>query len=179
MIYAGIGSRGVPDWIADQLEHLGEWMAKHGHTLRSGHAEGCDQAFERGCVKAGGKMEIYLPWQNFNDSNSKLIYRRYDGASDVARKFHPAFDALAIGAKMLHSRNSYQILGYDLEALCDCVICYTKQGKGDGGTGQALRIAKFYSVPIFDFGKYNSRSEMRDAFNKFYKETIDGITGKV
>jgi hypothetical protein len=30
------------------------------------------------------------------------------------------------------------------------VVCWTKDGKSSGGTGQALRIAEYYSIPIFN-----------------------------
>lgn len=30
------------------------------------------------------------------------------------------------------------------------VICWTKEGKRGGGTGQALRIAQHFYIPIFD-----------------------------
>jgi hypothetical protein len=50
------------------------------------------------------------------------------------------------------ARNSFQVLGEDLETPATCVICWTPGGKGDGGTGQALRIARHYDVPIIDIG---------------------------
>lgn len=57
------------------------------------------------------------------------------------------------GAKKLQARNSHQVLGLDLNTPSDFIICWTKGGKGIGGTGQALRIAKAYNIPIFDCGE--------------------------
>ena len=34
--------------------------------------------------------------------------------------------------------------------LSKFVICWTKNGKGTGGTGQAIRIAKGFGIPVFD-----------------------------
>ena len=173
MIYAGIGSRQTPEPICNLFTHLGEWFGSHGLTLRSGHADGADIAFERGCVKSGGSMEIYLPWSGFNGSKSNLVYRRYDGSTEIARELHPSFDTLPIQAKMLHARNSYQILGYDLGTPCDFVACWTPGGGASGGTGQAIRLAKQYNVPVFDFGVYREYAEAKQRFNDFYKALRD------
>ena len=139
-------------------------------VLRSGGADGADSAFERGCFKAGGVAEIYLPWQRFNGSNSSLILKENDGAYEIARKFHPRFDALSQGAQKLQARNSYQVLGYDLSTPADFVLCWTKKGFGKGGTGQAIRLARHHSIPILDFGLYQTVPDMRAGFKQFYSE---------
>ena len=169
MIYAGIGSRDTPEDVLDQFEYLGQWFGERGHILRSGHAAGADSAFERGCVKVHGKMEIYLPWRGFNGSASPLICQENDGSAEIARTFHPHFDMLGQGAQKLQARNSYQILGYGLNKPADFVICWTKGGLGRGGTGQALRIANHYGIPIFDFGQYELLSDAKSKFSTFFK----------
>jgi hypothetical protein len=50
------------------------------------------------------------------------------------------------------ARNCYQMLGLDLKTPVEFVICWTPQGKGAGGTGQALRIARDLKIPIYDLG---------------------------
>lgn len=56
----------------------------------------------------------------------------------------------------------YQVLGYDLKTPSDMVICWTKDGGASGGTGQALRIAKDYNIPIYNL--YNTK-DMRELDN--------------
>jgi len=53
--YAGIGSRQTPDWCLKIFEELGAKLAEEGYILRSGHAEGSDMAFEKGCNKVNGR----------------------------------------------------------------------------------------------------------------------------
>ena len=150
--YAGIGSRETPEIITSLFEEIGAMLAIQGYTLRSGHAKGADQAFERGCDKVGGMKEIYLPWKRFEGSWSNLIVN--DGrAFEIAEKFHPNWSRLSEGAKRLQARNSHQILGQELSDPVDFVICWTKNGMGKGGTGQALRLAGHYGIPIIDIGK--------------------------
>lgn len=56
----------------------------------------------------------------------------------------------------MQARNSHQILGWDLETPTNFVVCYTK-----GGTGQAIRIANHYNIPVFDVGAYDTIDEVK------------------
>lgn len=164
LIYTGIGSRETPAEVLGIMTKLARWLAKRGWILRSGGADGADKAFEKGA----SKKEIYLPWAGFNGSNSMLTEATKD-ALNLAPQYHPAWDRLSEGAKKLHARNCHQILGVNLDTPSSLVICYTKDGKGQGGTGQALRLAKDYNIPIFDFGFFKSTSDAREHFNSLYK----------
>lgn len=167
-IYAGIGSRDCPKEILSVLAKTAYWLSNKGFILRSGGAEGCDKAFEYGCDKANGQKEIYLPWKGFNGSKSEYVVSDKK-AFEMAAQYHPRYATLKDAAKRLQARNSHQVLGWNLETPSDCIICYTKNGKGEGGTGQALRIAKHYNIPIFDFGKYDDISKARKEFMEFIK----------
>mgnify|MGYP000949113090 CR=1 FL=1 len=169
--YAGIGSRETPIEILNLFEKIGSYLAKNDFILRSGHAGGADQAFERGCDKANGKKEIYLPWRNFEDSNSNLIVQE-GKAYEIAEKFHPYWHNLKQGAKKLQARNSHQVLGKDLNTPSNFIICWTKNGKGSGGTGQALRIAKHYNIPIFDAGGYKNIDDFKMELFEFIKKIV-------
>lgn len=151
--YAGIGSRETPIEILTFFTKLAKYLAKQGYILRSGGAEGSDLAFEIGCNNVNGQKEIFLPWKGFNNSNSSLILNN-PKAFEIAEKYHPYWHNLKEGARKLQARNSHQVLGWDLNTPSKFIICWTKNGKGSGGTGQAIRIAKAYDIPIFDAGAY-------------------------
>lgn len=154
--YAGIGSRETPKEILGVMSALAEELAQQGWTLRSGHADGADLAFELGAIKANGPKEIYLPWRKFNNSptfyDPEYIDQPSCVALAIASDFHPAWESCTSAAKMLHARNVHQILGEELDCLASMVICWTKDGKLVGGTSQALRIATHYGIPIFNLG---------------------------
>ena len=169
---AGIGSRDCPKEVLSILANTAYWLSDKGFVLRSGGAEGCDKAFEYGCDKANGKKEIYLPWKGFNNSKSEYVVNDKK-AFDIASKYHPRYATLKDGAKKLQARNSHQVLGWNLKTPSDFVVCYTKDGKGQGGTGQALRIAKDYNIPVFDFGKYKDINKARVEFMNFIKPFIE------
>lgn len=170
MYYTGIGARETPTEVLELFTKIGKFLASRNITLRSGHAKGADQAFEIGCDIINGNKEIYLPWYKFEGSTSSLIVSN-KLAFNIAEKYHPYWHNLSQGAKKLQARNSHQVLGTDLNTPSSFVICWTKNGKGEGGTGQALRIAKEYNIPIFDIGKYDTINDM-DSVKQELKEFL-------
>lgn len=167
LYYAGIGSRETPKEFLDLFTKVAEYLSRKGCILRSGGANGSDKAFELGAIN----KEIYLPWKGFEGSNSNLVVQ--DGkAFDIAAKYHPRWNYLSDGARRLQARNSHQILGWDLNSHSDFVICWTKGGKGNGGTGQAIRIAKDYNIPVFDCGEYINAKECAIELKKFLDKIL-------
>jgi len=146
--YSGIGSRQSPPDILDLMTSIAAFMEKQGYILHSGGADGADKAFESGiqdpCMK-----KIFLPWDKFN-GNSSDLYEVSEKAMFLASKFHPSWDVLSDAVKMLIARNGYQILGKSLDSPVDLIICYTPHGRAEGGTGQAIRIAQHYQIPVFN-----------------------------
>lgn len=172
MYYTGIGSRETPIQVLKLFEKYGMILSMYGLTLRSGHAPGSDMAFEIGCDIIRGKKEIYLPWKKFGNSNSKLIVHN-PSAFDIASRFHPKWNYLSQGAKKLQARNTHQILGWDLKTPTKFVLCWTKGGKETGGTAQAIRLAKYYGIPIFNAGAYNNIYQIENELIIFLRQFIN------
>lgn len=149
-VYAGIGSRATPSPILSLFARLARRLENRGYLLRSGGAIGADTAFEMGVLLADHK-EIFLPWKGFNNSTSAL---HYIGAPAItmASEFHPNWNALKPAGRKFMARNCYQVLGLDLKSPVDFIICWTPGGLVYGGTGQALRIAQEYKIPVINFG---------------------------
>lgn len=165
--YAGIGSRQTPADVLDLITQLAGALASGGWTLRSGHARGADQAFEAG---AGERSEIYLPWPDFELETRTIIgtvitspIELGQAAYEIAARYHPYWDHLKPGARHLHARNVGQILGQDLQTPSGFVVCWTRDGSLDGcgresgGTGQALRIASAYGIPVYNLARDDHR----------------------
>lgn len=148
--YAGIGSRETPPDILALMTKIAVSLAKSGHILRSGGADGADSAFEAGA----NEKEIYLPWLGFNGNPSKLLPSKE--AFIMAEKFHPAWHKCSHAARKLHARNCHQVMGKDLKTPSAFIICWTKGALGGGGTGQAIRIAKAHDIPVHDLADKNT-----------------------
>lgn len=156
-LYAGIGSRETPERILNQMNAVAVVLQENGWRLRSGGAKGADDAFERG---AGVRKEIFTAKDAANDK----------AAMALAEKFHPAWDRCSKFARALHARNGYILLGRDLATPVRFVLCWTKDGKATGGTGQALRIAAdpACAIPIFNLYDPMALHRLRD----FIPETV-------
>ena len=174
LYYTGIGSRETPNEILILFENIGYYLGQKCFILRSGHAIGADQAFENGADKGNFPKEIYLPWSNFEGSDSSLIVNN-PKAFEIAEEFHTYWHNLKDGAKKLQARNSHQVLGKDLNTPSNFVICWTKNGKDLGGTAQAIRIARYYEIPIFNVGGYKDADEFKV---ELYRYLIDNFNVK-
>lgn len=164
--YAGIGSRDTPQPIMQLFRDAGSLLGKSIWSLRSGGAPGADDAFEEGCDFVGGYKEIFLPFEGFfNRSASeseahleRFVYNLVSAeAMEMAKKFHPnwsAVEAKGEGSWHIMARNSYQVLGLSLDKPSSFILCWTKGGREEGGTAQAIRIAKAHGIPIFNAGSY-------------------------
>jgi hypothetical protein len=144
--YAGIGSRSTPSDILSVMQRLASWLGARQFVLRSGGAVGADSAFALGA--SGFSSEIFRPEHVSPD----------DAAHVLAASFHPVWPTLGAYVKALHARNGLIVLGSDLASPVSFVVCWTPSGSGSGGTGQALRIARSRSIPIFDLAVSSPRS---------------------
>lgn len=161
--YTGAGSRKTPAEVLGLMRRMAKTLGSKGIVLRSGGAEGADSAFEQGCDQAKGPKRIYLPWHGFSErdvmeSDDVLVpepcadhdWWRYRRAQEIAASIHPAWDRCSGGARMLHTRNVYQVLGYDLESPSLLLVCWTPGGRPTGGTRTAIVLAKRHGVPVFN-----------------------------
>lgn len=163
--YAGIGSRETPEDILGMMRDIAKALALRGYTLRSGGAQGADQAFEYG-TPACYDMEIFVPWSGFENKPDlmKLTPGELGNAMKIAEQFHPNWAACSQGARKLHTRNVFQVLGRDLQSPSKFVICWTRDGKATGGTGQALRIAEHHKIPIINLQRLEDRVKIYNSF---------------
>lgn len=150
--FSGIGSRETPENILQDMKSLSSIFEDMGYCLRSGGAKGADTWFARGTNNA----QIWLPWTDFNkwERNDKHTYRIIDSddelANEMVNKFHPIGKELKGKVRLLMMRNTYQVLGKNGECDSQFVICWTSDGQASGGTGQAIRLANHYNIPVYN-----------------------------
>lgn len=185
--YAGIGSRKTPQHLLDIMHHIAAYLASQGWILRSGGAEGADDAFDAGARAENGESEIYLPWINFRGHWSELHPRAYPFTEEEQKftaQFHPAWERCSPTARLMHQRNTRILLG--IEHLhgeqvtpVKFVIAWTQEGKVTGGTGQALRVAQALDIPIFNLGTPSNPQELETMILKIDEIQTAHKEGKV
>lgn len=164
--YTGVGSRETPPAIQDLMTRIAAKLEAVGYVLRSGAAEGADQAFERG-VEHVSRKQIFIAWNGFckrqmgRDGVIPLIECCERRAFQIASEVHPAWDAvkadgspvLKLSAKGLHARNTYQVLGARLDTPSKFLVCWApvdKHGVPKGGTRTAWVLAEREGVECFN-----------------------------
>lgn len=175
--YAGIGSREAPPEVRAAMTELARQLADKGWQLRSGHAEGADQAFEMG---AGANADIYLPFGNFQSEvpvNGRvhvfdsMSQDAKDAAEDSVNRYHPAGKNLRKG-RSTHRRNYFQVVGIDGAPDSAFVACYAP-GDG-GGTGQAIRIARDRGIPVFNAADYDDLGKWIEDVKEAARKSMEG-----
>ncbi len=150
--YAGVGSRKTPYALRPRIRRYAQILDEMGYTLRSGGAPGADTFFEEGATR----KEIYLPWPGFQ-RRAGIVVGDIPRLRAIAAKYHPAWPHLPHWMQLLHTRNVAQLMGVEEDApLSKFVLCYTPDAAGGGGTGQAIRIARGYGIPVYDLAGTNS-----------------------
>lgn len=166
--YAGIGSRSTPAYILDLMSLLAYKLEQDDWILHSGGAAGADAAFESGVLDSKNK-QIFIPSQTFNqrshnvngciDATTLLCWSQ---AIETVQEFHPAPQRLSKFALSLMARNAFQVLGKDLNTPVSMVVCWTPNAAIIGGTGQALRMAIKYGIPIKNLGDAQVLNRIHD-----------------
>jgi len=153
MTYAGIGSRQTPPEILAQMTEVARELSAT-YTLNTGvtfggKKEGADKAFDDGATK----KNLFSPENQGSRSREQAI----------AKEIHPNPEALSQGGLRLMARNTNQVFGDNLDTPVDFVLFYAKETKGirpEGGTGQAVQMARMKGIPTINMANPNWRQEL-------------------
>lgn len=164
-IITAVGSRKIPSGALQQFQQLLrlcplDWVAY------TGEAEGCDET-----VFTTMNSVVFCTSEQAVErvSNSPFVQQsihcpsldNWDQAMEIGEQFHPAWHRLNPGARRKIARNSYQVLGHDLNSPTEMILCWTPDGAltkttaETGGTGQAIRIANAYNIPVYNLNNHS------------------------
>lgn len=157
--WTGIGSRDTPVEFMQLMMDLATKLCMLGFILRSGGAQGADSFFYEGVkYEDDSYADIFIPWNNFNgmkmgDRHIRLPTHSLQDAELIASKIHPNWKACSRGARSMHTRNVFQVLGEHLDHKSELLVCWApvdKQGRVQGGTATAYNLAMQLGVPCFN-----------------------------
>lgn len=174
--YTGVGSRETPEDILTMMSQVATKLASQGWTLRSGGAKGAGSAFELGWLQwysnqtpwpSYPQLEVFIPWEGYNGHDRDGLFggninpeldnaQLFMLAGFIAEKMHPNWAACKRGARAMHARNVYQVLGQDLKTPSKMLIAWTpltRAGEPKGGTATAIRLAESHQIPCFNLNK--------------------------
>ena len=163
MTYAGIGSRQTPPEVLKQMTEVAKQLESKGYTLNTGitfggKEEGADKAFSDGATN----KNLFSPEKQGSRAKEQAI----------ANEMHPNPSALTQGALKLMARNTNQIFGDNLDTPVDFVLFYAKETasiRPQGGTGQAVEMARLKGIPTINMANPNWREELNAALTQSTK----------
>ena len=157
--YAGIGARATPADVLADMGVIAGWLARTGWHLSSGGADGADSAFAAGAP--AGQRTIWLPWRGYNAHRGPdcrvLSAAEMATCMEIAASLHPAWERCSPAVRKLHARNA-AVLVLTQNRPVDAVVAFTAEGRIEGGTGMAIRIAEARGIPVFNLGAMTPRA---------------------
>ena len=158
--YAGIGARATPAAVLADMTVMAGWLARTGWHLSSGGADGADSAFAAGAP--AGQRTVWLPWRGYNGHHGPdsrvLSAAALEACIEIAAPLHPAWERCSPAVRKLHARNAAVLLSDTLDRPVDAVVCWTVQGRVEGGTGMGIRIAEARGIPVLNLGSMTPRA---------------------
>lgn len=157
MYYTGVGSRETPKEICELITKVAAKLANLGWIVRTGGAQGADEAFLAGC---GGRTENFVPWYGFGSYGGKIpnLDRNWDYLQNID-DINPLIYKRTTrelskykGFWKLQARNVSQVLGLDLDNPSKFCILYapTTPTGVTGGTNTAYQVAIQSGVSCFN-----------------------------
>ncbi len=160
LIYAGIGARATPEAVLADMKVMAGWLARTGWSLSTGGAAGADGAFAAGAP--AGQRTVWLPWRGYNRLRGPdcrvLSQTAMLACLEVAAGLHPAWDRCSPAVRKLHARNAAVVTGGNLDRPVHAVVAWSAEGRAEGGTGMAIRIAEARGIPVFNLGSMSPRA---------------------
>lgn len=164
--YTGVGSRDISSEEYSLIVKIAERMSDLGYVLRTGGAQGSDSAFMEGCRNINpNMMEVWSPWVGFCKGETDTLTLDEKG---LARQFFikkgiiPWFDDMKQGAKRLHERNYFQVVGR-LPLSKVCIFCSDEEkGEPVGGTRSAVLTARNFGVPTYNLRNEGQRDNLME-----------------
>jgi len=168
LAYAGIGSRDITEREKTDIFFAAATLRARGWLVYSGNADGSDVTFQRG---SENNCVVFLPWRTFNEDvydcgAAKACFIAGDSTEGIASisYYHPQAARIMDkqGVRALMARNYHQVMGFgDYPQVRFVLCCATPNGKGvEGGTGQAVRIARDKGIPVLNIREDGWKTEL-------------------
>lgn len=170
--YTLVGHRKIPSNAFRNLVIIARYVNALGYIGRSGDAIGSDQALKvSGCPKA----IHYLPNARYSGGQyiDATTLPMWPVANALIANVHPAWHRCNEYARLLHTRNAFEVLGDDLVTPSEFMILYAKPLKNavKGGTNTAYQLARRWEIPTFNVYTLDVPTIIR-GINEYHSKAI-------
>ena len=154
--YAATGNKDMPESFKPMIQRIGRNLQEAGLILRTGGMEGLEDVIE----KSATKLEVHLPFKDFDGKQSKFTYTS-DFVKGIAKMFHTSFDTLKPVVQTFLAKNVRLVLGKDGKSPALFLVVWTEDGAETtaektfktGNSGNAIEIANAIKIPVFNLAR--------------------------
>lgn len=161
--------REFPSEVKTSLYNIGSKLIAKGITIR---VNGDDKDFLiRLQTLSDIHIEIYIPWRNFNDINSKYYFNTLT-SKDIATKHFQAWNRVPDTVKSMLARNVRMIFGDKNNSITLCLITWSQDGasrasevtKDTGKSSFIIKMASSYGFPVVNIAKQTTETILEKTF---------------
>lgn len=143
--YAAVGDQTCPSRYYDIITKITRYFESDGYVVRTRGSKGFDEVVDESVER----KELFVPWRGF-EGRTTNTYNPSQDVFDKAAEFHPRWYKLNNRVRRIMASATACVLGPDLKSRSEFVICWTPDAEQGGGTGQSIRVASYYGIPVFD-----------------------------
>jgi hypothetical protein len=160
----------TPPEIKQKFYHLASKLIGKGYTIRLNPD---DPDFVRQVQALSTKnVELYLPWRNFNQLESKHTFNTLT-SKDVAQRHFPAWEKIPDAVKAMLANQVRMIFGDRNNSIALMLITFSPDGasriaeitKDTGRVSFIIKMACSYGFSVVNMGKQSSESLLEKYFD--------------
>jgi len=161
--------REFPPEVKTSLYNIASKLIAKGITVR---INGDDKPFaDKLCSLSDKHIEVYLPWKNFNEIQSKFYYNTLT-SKHLAQKHFQGWEKIPDPVKSILARNIRLIFGDKNNSITLCLITWSKDGasrisevtKDTGKSSFIIKVASTYGFPVINISKPTSENVLEKTF---------------
>lgn len=162
--------QGFPQEIKDRLYAVASKLIAKRYTVR---VIGLDKEFAERVMKLSSeKVELYLPWRNFNEMESKRTFNTLT-AKHVASTQFAGWEKVPDGVKGILASQVRLMFGDKNNSPAKCLITWSPDGaskfaevtKETGKMGFIIKMSSNYGYPVINFQKQSSEAIVEKYFS--------------
>lgn len=162
--------RDFPPEIKQRLVAIASKLIAKGITVRyNGDDKDAHEALSNMSKKL---VEVYVPWRNFNEVDTKHYWNTKTSMHLAQTNFF-AWDKIPDAVKSMLARNVRMIFGDKNNSICSALITWSPDGatkapevtKDTGRSSFIIKLAATYHFPVINLGKEGSETLVGKVFD--------------
>lgn len=161
--------REFPPEIKNAMYNLASKLINKKITVRY---NGDDKEFHEKLSSLSSKFtEVYIPWKNFNEIESKHTWNTLT-SKHLAQQHFPGWEKIPDSVKALMARNVRMIFGDKNNSVSLCLITWSKDGaskapevtKDTGRSSFIIKLTATYGFPVINMAKPSAENVLEKTF---------------